>query len=85
MIKASILETTESSTFGGRPFDNAGQYEQLTGYAIGVVDPADPRPSIEDRYAGNEDYVAQLRHVCETMIDNRLLLPAARQAHHHCR
>ena len=35
----------------------------------------DPRLSVEERYAGNDDYVAKLRQVCDAMIADRLLLP----------
>jgi hypothetical protein len=35
----------------------------------------DPRPSIEERYPGNGDYVAQLREACDAMIAEGLLLP----------
>jgi hypothetical protein len=37
-----ILET-ESPAFGGRSFGSVGQYERLSGYAVGTVDPADRR------------------------------------------
>ncbi len=42
-MKEFIIQETESPTFGGRSFGDVGQYERLTGYAIGAVDPADPR------------------------------------------
>ncbi len=35
----------------------------------------DPRLSIEERYASNEDLAARLRSVCDEMIATRLLLP----------
>ena len=43
MIKEFVIEATESPTFGGRSFGAVGQYERLTGFAVGAVDPADPR------------------------------------------
>ena len=42
-MKEFVIQETELPTFGGRSFGDVGQYERLTGYAIGAVDPADPR------------------------------------------
>ena len=35
----------------------------------------DPCLSVEECYAGNDDYVAKLRQVCDTMIAHCLILP----------
>lgn len=43
MMKEFVIQETESPTFGGRAFGTVGQYERLTGYAVGAVDPDDPR------------------------------------------
>ncbi len=42
-MKEFVITETESPTFGGRSFGSVGQYERLTGYAIGAVDPNDRR------------------------------------------
>ncbi len=42
-MKEFVITETESPTFGGRSFGSVGQYERLTGYAIGAVDPDDRR------------------------------------------
>ena len=39
-------ERSESPTFGGRSFGNAGQYEKLRGTAYGELDPKDPRNAV---------------------------------------
>ena len=55
------------SSIGGKfPFADT-KAERLT--------KGDPRLSVEERYAGNDDYVAKLRQVCDAMIADRLLLP----------
>jgi len=55
------------SSIGGKiPFSDT-KAERLT--------KGDPRLSVEERYAGNDDYVAKLRQVCDAMIADRLLLP----------
>ena len=40
-MKEFVVEEIESPTFGGRSFGTVGQYERLTGYTVGAVDPAD--------------------------------------------
>ena len=35
----------------------------------------DPRPSIEERYRGRQDYCTRVRHAAEEMISLRHLLP----------
>lgn len=35
----------------------------------------DPRPSLEERYAGRDDYVAQVKAAAEALVAERLLLP----------
>ena len=45
IIRIDIVRT-ESPTFGGATFDDAGQYEKLTGRAFGEIDPADPRKRV---------------------------------------
>ncbi len=42
-MKEFVITETESPTFGGRSFGAVGQYERLTGYAVGAVDPGDAR------------------------------------------
>jgi len=42
-LQEFVILETESPTFGGRVFGDVGQYERLTGYAVGAVDPADAR------------------------------------------
>lgn len=42
-MKEFVIEETESPAFGGRTFGAVGQYERLSGHAVGAVDPADPR------------------------------------------
>ena len=87
MQKFIILET-ESPTFGGRIFGKVGPYERLTGYAIGVVDPAEtrnagivnldkaPRWKYGSRMARSRRYrfVARLRDAVEGMIADGTLL-----------
>ncbi len=38
----------------------------------------DPRPSLEERYAGREDYVARLTAAADALVAARLLLPEDR-------
>jgi hypothetical protein len=42
-MKEFVITETESPTYGGRSFGSVGQYERLTGYAVGAVDPGDAR------------------------------------------
>lgn len=42
-MKEFVITETETPTFGGRSFGSVGQYERLTGYAVGAVDPDDRR------------------------------------------
>ena len=42
-MKEFVILETESPTFGGRSFGSVGQYERLSGYAVGTVDPEDRR------------------------------------------
>jgi len=42
-MKEFVILETESPTFGGRSFGAVGQYERLTGYAVGAVDPGDAK------------------------------------------
>ena len=42
-MKEFVILETESPTFGGRSFGSVGQYERLTGYAVGAVEPGHER------------------------------------------
>jgi hypothetical protein len=42
MITKILIDNVQSPTFGGASFGEVGQYEKLTGRAVGELDPADP-------------------------------------------
>src|SRR5215510_16109457 len=42
MITKIVIESSQSPTFGGVSFDEAGRYEKLVGHAFGELDPGSP-------------------------------------------
>ena len=42
-IKEFVIVETQSPAYDGRSFGEVGQYERLSGYVVGAVDPRDPK------------------------------------------
>ena len=59
---------------GGATFGNAGAYERVWGVAKGELDPADPRASLEERYASHAKYVKKVEAAARALVRERLLL-----------